>query len=73
MKSHIRIEKLVSDMNNARMRDPFQSTRTPVWVSPSGDCQLLDDVFNDDEECVKALFNDGVFNKKCIPDKKDTA
>jgi hypothetical protein len=33
----------------------------------------VDDIFNDDEECVKALFNDGVFNKKCIPDKKDTA
>jgi hypothetical protein len=73
MKSHVRIEQLVSDMNNARMRDPFQSTRTPVWVSPSGDSQLLDDVFNDDEECIKALFNDGVFNKKCIPNKKDTA
>jgi hypothetical protein len=36
MKNHVRIEQLVSDMNNARMRDPFQNTRTPVWVSPSG-------------------------------------
>jgi hypothetical protein len=73
MNSHVRIEQLVSDMNNSRMRDPFQSTRTPVWVSPSGDSHLMDDVFNDDEECVKVLFNDGVFNKKCIPEKKDSA
>jgi hypothetical protein len=73
MKNHVRIEQLVSDMNNARMRDPFQNTRTPVWVSPSGDIHLLDDVFNDDEGCIKALFNEGVFNKNCIPEKKDTA
>jgi hypothetical protein len=33
----------------------------------------LDDVFHDDEECVKALFNKGVFNEKCIPAKKDAA
>jgi hypothetical protein len=33
----------------------------------------LDDVFHDDEECVKALFNKGVFNEKCIPAKKDMA
>jgi hypothetical protein len=73
MKSHVRIEQLVSDMNNARMRDPFQSKRTPVRVSPSGESHLLDDVFNDDEECVKELFNDGVFNKKYIPKDKDTS
>jgi hypothetical protein len=73
MKNHVRIEQLVSDMNNARMRDPLQNTRTPVWASPSGDSHLLDDVFNNDEGCVKALFNEGVFNKNCIPEKKDTA
>jgi hypothetical protein len=33
----------------------------------------LDDLFHDDEECVKALFNKGVFNKKCIPADKDMA
>jgi hypothetical protein len=73
MKNHVHINQLVSDVNNARMRDPFQNTRTPVWVSPSGDSHLLDDVFNDDEGCVKELFNEGVFNKKCTPEKKDTA
>jgi hypothetical protein len=31
----------------------------------------LDDVFHDDEECVKALLNKGVFNEKFIPAKKD--
>jgi hypothetical protein len=62
MKNHLRIQQLISDMNNARSRDPFQYTRTTVWVSLSGENQLLDDVFHDDEECVKALFNKGVFN-----------
>jgi hypothetical protein len=71
MKNHVRIQQLISDMNNAIIRDPFQYTRTTVWVSPSGEIQLLDDVFHDDEECVKALFNKGVFNKKCIPAKMD--
>jgi hypothetical protein len=33
----------------------------------------LDDVFHDDEECVKALFNKGGFNEKCTPLKKDVA
>jgi hypothetical protein len=70
MKNHVRIEQLVSDMNNARMRDPFQNTRTHVWVSPSGDSHLLDDVFNDDEGCVNAFFNEGVFNKNCIAERK---
>jgi hypothetical protein len=73
MKNHVRIQKLISDMNNTRSRDPFQYTKTTVWVSPSGESQLLDDVFHDDEECVKALFNKGVFNEKCIPAKKDMA
>jgi hypothetical protein len=73
MKNHVHIQKLISDMNNARIRDPFQYTRTTVWVSPSGESQLLDDVFHDDEEFVKALFNKGVFNKKCIPAKTDVA
>jgi hypothetical protein len=73
MKNHVRIEKLVSDMNNASIRDPFLNTRTPVWVSPSGDSNLLYDVFHDDEGCVKALFNEGVLNKNCIPEKTDTA
>jgi hypothetical protein len=73
MKNHVRIEQLVSDMNNSRIRDPFQNTRTPVWVSPSGDSHLLDDVFHDDEGCVKALFNEGVFNKNCIPEKTETS
>jgi hypothetical protein len=31
-----------------------------VWVSPSGYSHLLDDIFHDDEACVKALFNNGV-------------
>jgi hypothetical protein len=73
MKNHVRIQQLISDMNNTRIRDPFQYTRTPVWVSPSGDSHLMDDVFYDDEGCVKALFNEGVFNKNCIPDKTNTA
>jgi hypothetical protein len=73
MKSHVRIHKLISDINNARIREPFQYTRTTVWVSPSGDSHLLDDVFHDDEACVKALFNEGVFNKNCIPGKTDSA
>jgi hypothetical protein len=73
MKNHVRIQQLISDMNNDRLRDPFQYKRTPVWVSPSGDSHLLDDVFHDDDGCVKALFNEGVFNKNCIPDKTDTA
>jgi hypothetical protein len=60
-------------MNNARIRDPFQYTRTTVWVSHSGESELFDDVFHDDEECVKALFNKGVFNEKCIPAKKAVA
>jgi hypothetical protein len=71
MKNHVRIQHLVSDI--ARIRDPFQYTRTPVWVSPSGDSHILDDVFHDDEGCVKALFYEGIFNKNCIPEKTDTA
>jgi hypothetical protein len=54
MKNHVRIQQLISDMNNARIRDPFQYTITPVWVSPSGDSHILDDVFHDDEEYFKA-------------------
>jgi hypothetical protein len=73
LKNHVRIQQLISDMNNVRIRDPFQYTRTTVWVSPSGESQLLDDVFHDDEECVKALFNEGVFNENCIPGKTDMA
>jgi hypothetical protein len=73
MKNHVRIQQLISDMNNARIRDPFQYTKTTVWVSPSGEIQLLDDVFHDDDECVKALFNKGVFNEKYIPAEKDMA
>jgi hypothetical protein len=73
MKNHVRIQQLISDMNNVRIRDPFQYTRTTVWVSPSGDSQLLDDVFHDDKECIKALFNEGVFNENCIPGKTDMA
>jgi hypothetical protein len=73
MKNNVRIQQLISDMNNARIRDPFQYTRTTVWVSPSGESQLLDDVLHDDEECVKALFNKGVFKEKCIPAKKNVA
>jgi hypothetical protein len=42
-------------------------------VSPSGESQLLDDVFHDDEECAKALFNKVVFKEKCIPPEKDMA
>jgi hypothetical protein len=60
-------------MNNERSRDPFQYTRTTIWVSPSGEIQLLDDVFRDDEGCVKALWNEGVFKEKCLPEKKDAA
>jgi hypothetical protein len=60
-------------MNNARIRDPSQYTRTTVWVSPSGDSHLLVDVFHDDEACVKALFKEGVFNENCIPCKTDLA
>jgi hypothetical protein len=71
MKKHVRIQQLSSDMNNARSRDPFQYTKTTVWVLSSGEVQLLDDVFHDDEECVKALFNKVVFNEKCIPTEKD--
>jgi hypothetical protein len=33
----------------------------------------LDDVFRDDEDCVRELFNKGVFKEKCIPNEKDTA
>jgi hypothetical protein len=55
------------------IRDPFQHTRTTVWVSPSVESQISDDVFHDDEECVKALFDKGVFNEKCIPAKKGVA
>jgi hypothetical protein len=73
MKNHVRIQQLISDMNNTRSRDPFQYTRRTVWVSPSGESQLLDYVFHDDAECVKALFNKGVFNEKCIPAEKDMA
>jgi hypothetical protein len=32
MKNHVCIQQLMSDMNNARSRDPFQYTRTTVWV-----------------------------------------
>jgi hypothetical protein len=73
MKNHFRIQQLISDMNNVRIRNLFQYTRTPVWESPSGDSHLMDDVFHDDEGCVKALFNEGVFNKNCIHGKTDTA
>jgi hypothetical protein len=73
IKNQVHIQQLISDMNNARSRDPFQYTRKNVWVSPSGESQILDDVFHDYEECVKALFNKGVFNEKCIPAKKDMA
>jgi hypothetical protein len=73
MKNHVRIHQLISDMNNSRIRDLFQYTRTTVWVSPSGESQLLDDVFHDDEECDKALFNKGVFNENCKPGKTDMA
>jgi hypothetical protein len=30
MKNHVRIQQLILDMNNARIRDPFQYTRTTV-------------------------------------------
>jgi hypothetical protein len=73
MKNHVQIQQLISDMNNARIRDPFQYTITFVWVSPSGYSHLLDDVFHDDEACAKALFNEGVFNENCIPGKTDSA
>jgi hypothetical protein len=63
MKNHVRIQQLISEMNNARSRDPFQYTKTTVWVSPSGESQLLDDGFHDDEEFFKALF-DKVFSTK---------
>jgi hypothetical protein len=33
----------------------------------------MNDVFHYDEGCIKALFNEGVFNKNCTPDKTDTA
>jgi hypothetical protein len=42
-------------------------------VSPSGESQLVDDVFHGGEDCVKALFNKGLFKGKCIPDEKYTA
>jgi hypothetical protein len=32
MKNHVRIQQLISDMNNARIRDPFQYIRTTVWA-----------------------------------------
>jgi hypothetical protein len=51
-------------MNNTRSRDPFKYTMTNVWVSLSGESHLLDDVFHDDEECVKAFFDKGVFKEK---------
>jgi hypothetical protein len=73
MKHHVCIQQLISDMNNVRSRDPFQYTRKIGWVSPSGEIQLLDDVFRDDEACVKALFNKGVFKEKCITNEKHTA
>jgi hypothetical protein len=73
MKNNVCIQQLILDMNNARIGDPFQYTRTTVWVSPSGESQILDDVFHDDEECVKALFDKMVFNEKFIPAKKDVA
>jgi hypothetical protein len=73
IKNHVHIQQLISDMKNARIRVPFQYTRTTVWVSPSGEHHLLNDVFHDDEECVKALFNKGVFNETCIPPKTDVA
>jgi hypothetical protein len=55
------------------MKFNIRYTRKTVWVSPSGESQLLDDVFHDDEECVKALFDKGVFKEKCIPNEKYTA
>jgi hypothetical protein len=73
MKIHVCSQQLISDMNNARSRNPLQYTRKAVWVSPYGESQLLDDVFHDDEECVKALFNKGVFKEKIIPNEKDMA
>jgi hypothetical protein len=73
MKNHVRIQQSISDMNNARIRDPFQYTITPVWISPSGYSHLLDDVFHNDEGCVKALFKEGALNKNCIPGKTDSA
>jgi hypothetical protein len=73
MKHHVRIQQLISDMNNIRGREPFQYTIKTVWVSPSVESKLLDDVFHDDEECVKVIFNKGVFKKKIIPNEKDTA
>jgi hypothetical protein len=73
MKNHVQIQQLISDMNNARIREPLQYTRSTVWVSPSGDSNILYDVFHDDEACVKALFNEGVFKKNCIPGKTDSA
>jgi hypothetical protein len=36
MKNHVRIQQFISDMNNVRIREPFQYTRKTVWVSPSG-------------------------------------
>jgi hypothetical protein len=73
MKNHVRIQQLISDMNNERIMDPFQYTRTTVWASPSGYSHILDHVFHDDEGCVKTLFNEGVFNENCIPGKTDSA
>jgi hypothetical protein len=36
------------------------------WRNSASGC-----VFYDDEECVKALFNEGVFNENCISGKTD--
>jgi hypothetical protein len=59
-------------MYNMMSHDPFQYTRITVWVSPSGESQLLDEVFCDSEECVEALLNGGVFKEGCLPEEGDT-
>jgi hypothetical protein len=59
-------------MNNVRIHYHFQYTITNIWVSPSGETQLLDEVFRDSEECVDALWNGGVFREGCLPEEDDT-
>jgi hypothetical protein len=60
-------------MNNVRSRDPFPFSRTTEWVSPSGESLLLDRVFRDNKACVVAIWEKGIFDDNCLPEKDDTA
>jgi hypothetical protein len=71
LKDRVWISQLIKDMDNVRSHDHFLYRRITEWLSPSGESLLLDEVFQDSEVCVEAIWKCGVSDEKCLLDKKD--